>query len=271
MSAVTELKTRTPAETQLLQLAEARGENENARRPAIEALRRDGLPTRKVEAWHYTDLRALMGRRIKDDTAVALLKGGDDAFLEPLLANSAVIHLDDPVSAHLPDGVMATSSSSVADWQASPNHLDRSIDTIRALSAAFGASSAKIAVSGRTSVETPIELRPAAGSDSHFYAQVSVGEGASATFVERLEGEGAAAPLVGMLLLVGPGAEMLLRGGADDGNFHSDHCRSRECALDRRSGKGCRGEPSRPAERDDRRGCGIPALPLECRRRARAL
>ena len=68
MSAVTELKTRTPAETQLLQLAEARGENENARRPAIEALRRDGLPTRKVEAWHYTDLRALMGRRIKDDT-----------------------------------------------------------------------------------------------------------------------------------------------------------------------------------------------------------
>ena len=264
MSAVTELKTRTPAETQLLQLAEARGENENARRPAIEALRRDGLPTRKVEAWHYTDLRALMGRRIKDDTAVALLKGGDDAFLEPLLANSAVIHLDDPVSAHLPDGVMATSSSSVADWQASPNHLDRSIDTIRALSAAFGASSAKIAVSGRTSVETPIELRPAAGSDSHFYAQVSVGEGASATFVERLEGEGAAAPTTVQL-------SSRSAVGGDDGNFHSDHCRSRECALDRRSGKGCRGEPSRPAERDDRRGCGIPALPLECRRRARAL
>ncbi|MCK5934178.1 MAG: Fe-S cluster assembly protein SufD [Fulvimarina manganoxydans] len=198
MSAVSELKTRTPAETQLLQLAEARGENENARRPAIEALRRDGLPTRKVEAWHYTDLRALMGRRIKDDAAVASLKAGDDAILEPLLANSAVIRLDDPVSAHLPDGVIATSSSSAADWQASPNHLDRSIDTIRALSAAFGASSAKIAVSSKTSVETPIELRPAAGSDSHFYAQVSVGEGASATFVERLEGEGSPAPSTGI-------------------------------------------------------------------------
>ncbi|MEL6437542.1 MAG: Fe-S cluster assembly protein SufD, partial [Pseudomonadota bacterium] len=36
------------------------GDTIMARDQAIQALKENGLPTRKVEAWHYTDLRRLL-------------------------------------------------------------------------------------------------------------------------------------------------------------------------------------------------------------------
>lgn len=210
MSTVTELKPRTPAETRLLQLAEARGENENARRPAIEALRRDGLPTRRVEAWHYTDLRQLMGKRLGAEDAVEALRESGETMLEPFLSGSGVVDLSTGEGSHLPDGVSVSKSDASANWQETPNRLDRSIDTIRALNAAFGASSTAIDIAEGASPDRAIELRPGTGADAHAFTRVSLGPKSKATLVERLDGGPSSAPSSGVNELhLGEGSEVL--------------------------------------------------------------
>ena len=50
----------TDAETSLLEAFAAAGKSDSARDAAIAQLKENGLPTRRVEAFHYTDLRALL-------------------------------------------------------------------------------------------------------------------------------------------------------------------------------------------------------------------
>lgn len=211
---VTELRPRTPAETALVQLAEAAGADEDARRAAIEALRREGLPHRRVEAWHYTDLRGLMGRRLGQGQAVEAVAvkaaGPAETVLSPLVAGSIVVDLDAPDHAVAPGGVTIAATNDVSDWHESPNHLDRPVDTVRLVNAAFGARAAKIAIADKAEIGSPIELRSGIGVQSHASVEVSVGDQASAVFVERVEGGGSPAPssLVSHLA-IGDDAEVL--------------------------------------------------------------
>ncbi len=60
------------------------GEIASARDNAIEALKTQGLPSRRVEAWHYTDLRTLL-------RSVAAYDGAAGTNpLPPVIAGSAV-------------------------------------------------------------------------------------------------------------------------------------------------------------------------------------
>ena len=211
---ITELRPRTPAETALVSLAEASGSNEDARRGAIEALRREGLPHRRVEAWHYTDLRALMGRRLGKDQAIEALggrtAGAAETVLAPLVAGSTVVDLDAPERAPAPFGVSIAASTGLADWHVSPNHLDRSVDTVRLVNAAFGARSVTIAVADKTELAAPIEMHSGIGAQSHSGVTVGVGNGAKAVFVERIEGGGSPAPSSAVShLTIGDDAEVL--------------------------------------------------------------
>ncbi|RFC66385.1 Fe-S cluster assembly protein SufD [Fulvimarina endophytica] len=210
MSSVTELRPRTPAETRLLQLAEAQGENENVRRPAIEALRREGLPTRRVEAWHYTDLRQLMGKRLGEESAIEALRESGETVLEPFLHGSSIVDLGTSEGSHLPKGVSVAKSDERSDWKVTPNRLDRSIDTIRALNSAFGANSSAITVEAGAAPDHAIELRPGVGLSGHAHTRVSLGAKAKATFVERLDGNAQGAPSTGVTELhLGEGSEVL--------------------------------------------------------------
>ncbi|MCB8839871.1 Fe-S cluster assembly protein SufD [Aurantimonas sp. VKM B-3413] len=212
---VTELRPRTPAETALVDLAASTGTDEDARRAAIEALRREGLPHRRIEAWHYTDLRALMGRRLgKDESLVQAIadKGvpGGDTVLSPFISGSTIVDLGQPLAATLPTGVKIAETEDLADWRSAPNHLDRPIDTIRVVNAAFGARASDISIADGAELAAPIELRGDVGRQAHSYVRVGVGAGAKATVVERVEGGGSPAPSTGIAeLAVGDGAEVL--------------------------------------------------------------
>ncbi|MBP0617090.1 Fe-S cluster assembly protein SufD [Jiella mangrovi] len=211
---VTELRPRTPAETALVQLAEAAGSDEDARRGAIEALRREGLPHRRVEAWHYTDLRGLMGRRLGKGEAVEAIAanapGDTGSVLSPLVAGSTVVDLDMAENANAPAGVTIAASSDLADWHESPNHLDRPVDTVRLVNAAFGARAATITVAEKADLTAPVELRSGIGAKAHSAVKVNVGGGAKAVFVERIEGSGSPAPSSAVShLTIGDGAEVL--------------------------------------------------------------
>ncbi|HEX2017439.1 MAG TPA: Fe-S cluster assembly protein SufD [Aurantimonas sp.] len=201
---VHQLRPRTAAETALIEIAES-GDAGTASKAAVEALRREGLPHRRIEAWHYTDLRSLIGRQ----TGATEAPAGDatGGILAPLLAGSHVVDLDAPEAGHALNGLTVTRSSEAADWEATPNHLDRSLDTVRLLNAAFGAPAVDIAVDSGVALAAPIEVRARAGSSSHGFVRCTVGAGATATIVERLEGEGASAPSTGVSHLeIGAGA-----------------------------------------------------------------
>ncbi|NDW05311.1 Fe-S cluster assembly protein SufD [Jiella pacifica] len=224
---VTELRPRTPADTALVSLAEAAGSGEDARRAAIEALRREGLPHRRIEAWHYTDLRNLMGRRLGGNQLIEAVAAREfpqtGTVLAPLVAGSTVVDLDAPERASAPQGVTIAATDDLADWHESPNHLDRPVDTVRLVSAAFGARAATITVAGKAELAAPIELRGGIGAPSHSAVRVSVGDGATATFVERVEGGGSPAPSSAVShLSIGDGAEVLwvIDQAKDEGAAH---------------------------------------------------
>ncbi|MDD9909961.1 MAG: Fe-S cluster assembly protein SufD [Ahrensia sp.] len=102
-------KLLTEAETSLIEVAKALPQSQE-RVAAQEALAANGLPTRRVEAFHYTDLRALL----KGEYALAERPSEEDALaignrFPRLVSDAAVLHFR---SGHyfdrgevLPDGV----------------------------------------------------------------------------------------------------------------------------------------------------------------------
>ena len=155
---------RTPAETALIERAESGLAVADAQRQAaLETLRREGLPSRRVEAWHYTDLRALLGRRPTEAGEAAGI-----SYLAPLIAGSAVVELG-------------------TDAGKAVNHLDRGFDTVRLLNIALGSTGSQIKIADGTKLATPIELRATPRPDgSHSFASVTLGAGSNAVVVERL-------------------------------------------------------------------------------------
>ncbi|MEC5290782.1 Fe-S cluster assembly protein SufD [Aurantimonas sp. C2-6-R+9] len=207
---VHQMNPRTPAETALIERAESTGVVADAKDSAVEALRRDGLPNRRVEAWHYTDLRLLMSRLEDKGTAAAGPSGEGSTLLSPLLPNSHVVEIGAPDNGAIPVGVTVSAITESADWSRSPNHLDRPVDTIRLLNASFGAAAVAIEIAPNTNVTAPLELRSQAGDRSHGLARCTVGAGAKAVFVERIEGAASPTPSTGVShLAIGEGADVL--------------------------------------------------------------
>ena len=101
-------RVQTAAETALIDLYAARmgalpgnPEVAAARDLAVDALRQQGLPTRRIESWHYTDLRTLL-RSIPEGADIASEKS------LPLEDGSTVLVLDEgtALGGKTPDGVI---------------------------------------------------------------------------------------------------------------------------------------------------------------------
>ncbi|WP_062202667.1 Fe-S cluster assembly protein SufD [Aureimonas sp. AU12] len=182
MSVVT-APTRTAAELALIERAEMQASGTARQQSALELLRAEGLPSRRVEAWHYTDLRALMGRRAD----VSASASTDASYLTPFLPHSAIVDLgSEPAGNDLAPGVSIALATDAADWNERVNHLDRPFDTLRVVNAALGAKGTSIAIADGADVTQPIELRSQPDSrGGQSFSAVSVGSGAKAVIVER--------------------------------------------------------------------------------------
>ena len=206
---------RTPAETALIEAFNERvsllpGDGSVAMRrdDAIETLKA-GLPTRRVEAWHYTDLRRLLtsipphDETLKAEPVAPLLEGSS---VLPILNGIAAAAVPDVsgvtvqrVSEKLGDGSFARALE-----------LQGLDDAVGALNSAFAADGWFLDIPERTTVEVPIELQNVqAGGQVHVRLPVRVGAGAKATIVERQTGDGAALVSSVGNLLVGDDAEVL--------------------------------------------------------------
>lgn len=159
-----------------------------------------GLPHRRVEAYHYTDLRALLkgapppakaGGKITSVSPIADV----DAYILTLVDGHYVASSD-----AAPAGVTVTSVATLADDGETEKGL-LSPDPVIALNAAFSENALDIAIAANTELAKPLVIRLVTTGAHAAYPRVriTIGDHAKAFIVESHEG-GVAASLVNSVL-----------------------------------------------------------------------
>ncbi len=168
------------------------GEIAGARDNAIEALKTQGLPSRRVESWHYTDLRTLLrGVAAYDETA------GTNA-VPPVIAGSAVAAVSNGKSISAPrlDGVEFTKLSDklVGGSLIAQMAIRGGDDAIGQINAAYVTDGWAVTFAEGVELDAPLELQNVqARGQGHVRFPVKFGKGVKATVIERQaggEGEG---------------------------------------------------------------------------------
>jgi Fe-S cluster assembly protein SufD len=158
-----------------------------ARAKLLQDLHSKGLPTRRIESWHYTDLRS----RLKAPARPASLS--DPApTLEPLVAGSIVL----PVNNLRNDGLAGISGVSVRDYRdalADGSAAARLVarngdDAIGRINGALVQDGLAVEVGAGTRLEAPLELQIPAKGSFHARFTVTFQANAKATVIERYVG-----------------------------------------------------------------------------------
>lgn len=157
-----------------------------ARDVAVSTIRKAGLPTRRNEAWHYTDLRNLLKTfpAPADETKTSDKKHALEAA-KPLLASTLLPffngQFDDDLADNLPDGLSAAMSLSA------PNM--RKGDTVAALNTALVGEGVVFSVEEGAELNEPLALSFHQISDEAHAASsrvaVTAASGSTSTWVEH--------------------------------------------------------------------------------------
>jgi Fe-S cluster assembly protein SufD len=150
----------------------------------LDDLKRAGLPTRRIEAWHYTDLKNLL-RAIPEQAGDA----GSEA-LQPLVAGSAVL----PVIQGRTDQKAAAGNLGISAYceQLSNGSAATGLgalgadDTIGRINGSFVRDGYVVDVPAGTELQSPLEIQFIhAGGPAHTRLPVSFGAGVKATVIEH--------------------------------------------------------------------------------------
>lgn len=184
-------KVRTPAETALLDAFAVRvgdlpGDTEvlSARDNALEALKINGLPGRRIETWHYTDLRTLLRSVAPFDANVSA------NAVAPLLDGSAVLAVANGIaqkSAQI-EGVRVETIRDILGQGIAAQTLKirGDDDAIGQINAAYASDGWGLAIADGVELEQAIELQNLQPSgQSHVRFPVKIGSNVKATFIER--------------------------------------------------------------------------------------
>ncbi|MCO5065854.1 MAG: Fe-S cluster assembly protein SufD [Rhizobiaceae bacterium] len=175
---------------------------------AVELLK-SGLPTKRVESWHYTDLRRLL-TSVPDFAAA-----GDAKVLAPVIEGSTVLALLNGKAVGNLSGIEGVTVQRVSEKLqdgslAAALDLAGDDDAIGALNTAFVTDGWHVRIADGAEPDAPLELQNVqGGGQSHVRLPVRVGNGAKATIVERHAGRETGLVSSVTNLLVGDDAEVL--------------------------------------------------------------
>ncbi|MDR6431102.1 Fe-S cluster assembly protein SufD [Brucella pseudogrignonensis] len=209
-------KPRTPAESALIESFATRmgelpgnGDVVIARDNALEELKINGLPSRRIESWHYTDFRTLL-KNVPDFNPTA----GTNA-LPTLLAGSTLLAASNgaALAAKAPEGVTLTAvRDALADGSLVPQLSVRGTDdTIGQINAAYVSDGWAVSIADDVELEAPLEIQNIQKSgQGHTRFSVEIGSNAKATIIERQTGgEGDAFSTSVSHVTVGDGADVI--------------------------------------------------------------
>ncbi|MEJ5079717.1 MULTISPECIES: Fe-S cluster assembly protein SufD [unclassified Ochrobactrum] len=209
-------KPRTPAESALIESFATRmgelpgnGDVVIARDNALEELKINGLPSRRIESWHYTDFRTLL-KSVPDFNPTV----GTNA-LPTLLAGSTVLAASNgaALAAKAPEGVTLTAvRDALADGSLVPQLSVRGTDdTIGQINAAYVSDGWAVSIADDVELEAPLEIQNIQKSgQGHTRFPVEIGSNVKATIIERQTGgEGDAFSTSVSHVSVGDGADVI--------------------------------------------------------------
>ena len=205
----------TPAETALVeaytaQVGELPGDGAviGTRDRLLDDLKKSGLPTRRIESWHYTDLKALLkaipnaAPAVTVDAIAPLVEGAQMlSVLQGVANENATIDGIDigRFTAALGDGSAAVGLTA----------LDKD-DAIGKINGSFVRDGYRINVPAGAAIEAPIELQAIHGAGQvHARFPVTFGAGSNATIIERHQSATGEAALVSTI------SELVLEDDAD--------------------------------------------------------
>ena len=182
----------TEGETSLIEAFEASGLTGADREAAMASLKETGLPTRRVEAFHYTDLRALL----KAGYSVASRPSEEDAktigsAFPRLVKDACVLHFRDghyfDWGEELPNGV-----SVKAELPAAPKMDGGAADAVAQINTAFADSGVSVDIAEGATVERTVGLAYAhTGAEKTIAATrfaVNAGAGSTSNIAYRAVG-----------------------------------------------------------------------------------
>jgi len=155
-----------------------------ARDNLLENLKTLGLPTRRIEAWHYTDLKTLL-RALPDTVPVPVLSAA-----APIVSGSPVIASLQGVAAKgvTTEGFSVSSfGEALLDGSAAAglSELDKD-DVIGRINGSFVRDGFVVDIPANAEIENPIEIQAIhGGGQVHNRFPVRFGAGAKATIIER--------------------------------------------------------------------------------------
>jgi Fe-S cluster assembly protein SufD len=170
---------------------------DQARKDAFALVTKNGLPTRRVEAWHYTDMRSMM----KAAAPLAKQPSQEQSAKRPwsLVKNDDVFAFVDGwlvKTPALPKGVSALwEDFTQVSFARGHGVVDLSKDIVTALNTAFMTSYLLIEVAENIAVKEPLSLAFETTEATASYARViiNVAAGASLTVIETHRGKVGAA------------------------------------------------------------------------------
>ncbi len=179
----------------------------SARDRLFQVLKTQGLPTRRREAWHYTDLKALLrsvpaNDRNMPDVRPAIVDG---SLVLPVINGSA--------SGLAGSGAIRASafSESLGDGSAAPGLTERERDdAIGQINGAFVTDGINLDIPAGYIAEKPVELQVLhSAGQFHSRFPASFGAGSKITIIERHANGGADAAFISTL------SDIVLHDGAD--------------------------------------------------------
>ena len=182
--------THTAAEEALIAaLGRVEGKAKDAAVKALAEIGKAGLPTRRVEAWHYTDLRNLLRDYPQPPRAIQSEFSSESLVdLPPLvegytLGFSNTFHVIGYI-ADMPEGLSGTVGEEAVT---STHDVPVEADTIGLINAGLAETGVKLSVEANAKLAEPVVLAHTCADEtaSSLRHSVVIGEGAQATFIER--------------------------------------------------------------------------------------
>ncbi|WP_455482509.1 Fe-S cluster assembly protein SufD [Bartonella sp. B35(2025)] len=156
---------------------------QETRKKAIELFRKTLLPSRKIESWHYTNLRTLF-KSVSDFSEI-----NNEQLVDPLFLENAVFSIENGKTLKQSKITSITVERLIDALEKNYENIDQVIsdeDFIGQLNTAFVTDGWLIQIPENTKLDAPIELQNIQiGGQSHIFSNIKIGENSQAVIIER--------------------------------------------------------------------------------------